>query len=253
MIHQSVQILNENQGAVMAVLTAIYVVATLVLVGLSKRQAQTNQQTLDFLAQVERSRKRPYVIFEIVYTDLVAYASIRNTGISPALDVRISVTPRLQWDKDSEEIAFIKTGLAFLAPNREVSEPLGVLENMNEMYPEFRFAGIIRYRDSEGKSYEEPFAIDLNYIKTAGVISPKTVADELQGISKSLEQIKEVLSEPMLMRLIPESEFQRQQEAKRQERKLRNEALQAAIAEAKQKNAPTARTSPKAEDIAALE
>jgi hypothetical protein len=235
MVHQSLQILNENQGAVMAILTSVYVLATLVLVEFSKRQAKTNQQTLDFLAKVEHARHRPYVIFDIVYRDLVAYASIRNIGMSSALKINVSVTPRLQWDDQSGEIAFIKTGLAFLAPNREVSEPLGTLGTMTNMYPEFKFASAVCYQDGDGRTYEEPFLIDLSYIKAAAVISPRTVADELGDISKKLERIYDALSEPMLMRLIPEREFQRQEEAKRQEQRERYEAHRTASAETQRK------------------
>jgi hypothetical protein len=50
---------NQNQGLVMAGLTFVYVVATLWLVWLGRRQLQLS-------TELERSRTRPFVLFDLV-------------------------------------------------------------------------------------------------------------------------------------------------------------------------------------------
>lgn len=94
--------LNQNQGAVMAALTLIYVAATIILVFFALKQAKFAQQSLDQFRQAERNRYRPYVIFDVIWEEGVAYAAIKNSGISPALDVAVSVEPRLEWADDKK-------------------------------------------------------------------------------------------------------------------------------------------------------
>ena len=53
--------LNANQGATSALLTAIYVIATIILVIITIRGTRIAQQSLIALELFERKRARPYV------------------------------------------------------------------------------------------------------------------------------------------------------------------------------------------------
>ncbi len=66
-----IQYLNANQGFVMAILTAVYVLATLVLVIVAHRQFALTQRSLDFASAAEKTKSRPYVLFDIVYEEMV--------------------------------------------------------------------------------------------------------------------------------------------------------------------------------------
>jgi uncharacterized membrane protein len=51
--------LNQNQGFVMALLTLIYVLATMVIAWLTLRVTNLSQKNLDMAVQLEKSRTRP--------------------------------------------------------------------------------------------------------------------------------------------------------------------------------------------------
>jgi len=211
MLNQILHGLNANQGTVMVILTAGYLLATILLVRHSAKQTETIRRTLDFYDRAEHNRYRPYVIFDIVYEDCIAYARMRNMGISPALDIHVSVTPCLRWNDKENGVSFIENGITFLAPNRELSEPFGYLQSLLTHYPEFRFAGEVLYKDSAGVSYRETFAIDLSYVKTLSFIGKKTVEERLEAIERRLERLCETFSHPLSVLHTSEAEYQKQE------------------------------------------
>lgn len=71
---------NENAGFVMAALTSLYVLATVWLVGLGR--SQLRQATT-----LERSRTRPFVLFDLFLEKGCVFAQLSNTGQTAALNV----------------------------------------------------------------------------------------------------------------------------------------------------------------------
>ena len=57
--------LNHNQGFVMAMLTFVYVIATIVVAGLSVKGTRLAQKNIETMVDVERNRLRPYVLFNL--------------------------------------------------------------------------------------------------------------------------------------------------------------------------------------------
>ena len=215
-----VHYLNANQGFVMAVLTAVYVVATIILVAFVQRQASLAQKSLDFASRTEKAKYRPYVIFDIVYDDIVAYARLKNSGTSPAVDVRVSVSPRLRWKDKERGIGFIEEGVPFLAPDRELSEPFGWGEEFFKQYPDLNFSGSISYVDSDGDTYNENFAIGLSYLEETSSIGKIDLGRELEGIRKALERCHSSSFTP-LVRTIGESEYRDQEKARSEAARVR--------------------------------
>lgn len=208
-----IEYLNANQGFVMTILTVVYVVATVVLVIVAQRQTALNQRSLNFATASEKAKYRPYVLFDIVYERVVAYARLRNSGASPAIDVRISVTPRLHWKDNEDGIGFIETGVSFLAPGRELSQPFGWTGEFFDQYPDLEFSGSVSYRDSEGHSYTETFALDLAYLKGMTYVGEIEVGRELEGIKKAIERFHSGSFKP-LIRTIGESEYREEERAR---------------------------------------
>lgn len=222
--------LNHNEGAALGLLALASALVSAVLVIITWWQASLSRKALALSLQAEKSRVRPYVIFEIVYEDLIANAMVRNIGVSPALNVRVAVTPELRFDKHERMIAFIEHGVAFLGPGRKVYEPLGTYELLYKNYAEFKFSGEVIYTDAENTAYREKFFIDLTYLKFAGMINPDKEVDKLGNIEKELEGIGDTLRKPMLVRYISEPEYQRQETARREERDKRHQAFLASQA-----------------------
>jgi hypothetical protein len=218
-----IEYLNANQGFVMAILTAVYVVATIILVAVTQRQAGLTHQSLLLAAEAEKAKYRPYLVFDIVYENLVAYARIRNTGVSVARNVKISVSPQLKWNDREAGIGFIEKGLAYLAPGREISQPFGWTKEFFNQYPDLNFSGKVVFEASDGTIFEESFAIDLGYLKGTTYISKIDTAKELEGIRKTLEKFHTASFKP-LIRTIDEDIYQQQELARYAEgRKLLEE------------------------------
>jgi hypothetical protein len=72
--------LNQNQGFVMAMLTFVYVIATIVIAVLSVKSNRLAQQNVETIVELEKNRLRPYVIFNLSSSirKRSMYASIKN-------------------------------------------------------------------------------------------------------------------------------------------------------------------------------
>lgn len=210
----------------MAILTAVYAIATIVLVIVAQRQASLTQQSLDFASKAKKAKYRPYLVFDIVYEKVVAYARLRNSGASPAIDVRITVAPRLKWKDKEDGIGFVEKGVSFLAPNRELSQPFGWTGEFFEQYPELKFSGTISYKDSEGHAYSESFSIDLGYLKGTPYIGEIDVGREIEGIKKALEKFHSGSFRP-LIRTIGEAEYREEEKARHEAARRHLQELQA--------------------------
>jgi hypothetical protein len=151
-------------------------------------------------------------------------------------------------------VAFIEQGISFLAPDRELSEPFGYLKSLQDM-PHLKFAGKVSYKDAKANSYDEPFAIDLTYIKTQSYIGKTTVEERLKEIEKTLERLGETLEKPLLVRHISEAEYQKQEKIRAQEVADRRAAFKFVMVEAQAKVPPQNGDSPgaaKADDSAKM-
>jgi hypothetical protein len=172
--------LNTNAGAVMACLTLVYVVATLVLVVLGWRN-------LLVLVDLERRRSRPHVVFDLVVEHRAIKAAVTNTGLTSARDVRVSLEPSLE--RLGSPSPLVSEPIAYLAPGREVADFIEGGPAFFHQYENPRFAGTIAYRDAEGRTYDETFTIDLGYRKDLLSVSIPKVPDELRKIREALEAI----------------------------------------------------------------
>ena len=210
----------------MAILTAVYVVATIILVFVAQRQSSLTQQSLDFASKAEKAKYRPYIVFDIVYEKVVAYARLRNSGASPAIDVRVSVSPRLKWNDEHDGIGFIEKGVSFLAPGRELSQPFGWTGEFFKKYPDLKFSGSISYKDSDGHTYSEGFSLDLSYLKGMTYIGEIDVGREIEGIRKAVEKFHSGSFKP-LIRTIGEAEYREEEKARREAVRRHPQELQA--------------------------
>ena len=201
----------------MALLTLVYVLATLGLVWLARRQVRSAMD-------LERSRTRPVILFDLVLKRSFVFATVKNCGLTPAKDVHITVSPNIEFigttsNPDSsahsygvkrKEIPFIVKGVAMMPPRGEISALMGFFAFVRDAHPELRFEGNVSYCSTDGISYTEPFIVDLSARDGALSIVTKDihdVAQQLESIAKSLDRISSELREPFI-RTMTEEQYQ---------------------------------------------
>jgi hypothetical protein len=205
--------LNTNEGFVLGVLTFVYVMATIILVAAGLWQTHLTRLALKKSDESESRRYRPYVIFDMYSENVAVYASIKNIGASPALNVNLQVSPELQRDLAGEDQICPLQGnsVSFLAPKREIRDICGFGQVFNEKYPKQIFTGRVAYQDSDGNEYSEEFHIDLRAQRLTTYVAKKEPARELEKIAESLKTITSSNFKP-LFRIMREEDYQKQQE-----------------------------------------
>ena len=172
--------LNGNTGFVMSILTAVYVLATILIL---KESRSTNRLQYDAIMQsaaFESGRNRPYVVFEIIServtysgydSDLYYYAKVQNIGRTSAHNLSIKTSPEINAmqgfgpknEKEYRIPSILKNELSFLAPGGHIKDYVGPARFLFEENSDddLRYDISITYSDINNKSYEESYIIDL--------------------------------------------------------------------------------------------
>jgi hypothetical protein len=167
---------NQNNGFVMAVLTLVYVVATLVLVGITTRANRIALNAQKLQEQLELQRSRPYVVvdFELVWdrNDLaLVYLTVKNLGQTMAQDVAIDIEPTPFHEPlidgiKARKVPFMLTdGIPTIAPRQEFSDNMGFSAELYRTFDKAIFKGRISYNNPLGHLFEEKFVVDWESMK----------------------------------------------------------------------------------------
>jgi hypothetical protein len=178
--HQLVDSLNRNQGAVMAVLTFVYVVATIVIVFFTRKLVK-------IALVLEKNRLRPYVLFNISSstTSKTTFASIRNLGLTAAYNVKVAIQPELEHMHDTVS-PLTGRDILFLPPGEEITDVIDSSPAFHQKYPNPLFEGSVKYQNYDGDKFEESFRIDLTFLKKRVYIRESSIVDELKQINETL-------------------------------------------------------------------
>ena len=216
-----VEWLNENAGSVMAILTGVYVIATILILLESRRtnclQSDAIKQSIAF----ERARNRPYVVFAIQSelrthsehdSDAYYFASAKNMGVSSAHNVSIKTSPelnaRLGWGENNKKIyrtpAMLRKPVSVILPGAEIREivgPAGFLFEDNSD-DELSFEVTVTYSDIAEEIYQQNFTINLAwqrehayYEDLEGKNRYRLLQDVKKGVH-ALERLGRVLDSP---------------------------------------------------------
>lgn len=179
---------NANQGFVMAILTLVYVVATIVIAAFSLQANRTAKAQLSFATALEHARLRPYIGFTIEVRGGTVWAVLRNTGLSGAFDVKISVEPRLERNIGGRmrESGLTKHRHAAMPPGTIWEDLIHAGPEFFEQFPSRLFEGSLTYRDDTGKQFNEPVVLDLALHDDLLYTSPKSVAEEIAALRETL-------------------------------------------------------------------
>lgn len=198
--------LNQNQGFVLGLLTFVYVAATLVLVFLTRANLKS-------VALSEKRRYRPHVVFDMYYEDITVYASLRNTGATPAFNVSLSLSPEVFCKVRGQQrvCPLIGSSLSFLAPTREVRDACAFGGEFSKHFPDPVFDGTLAYEDAEGTKYKETFKLDLRaqgQLMHIGKIDP---GRELEKIAGALKDLTSSRFSPVI-RIMTENQYRKEQD-----------------------------------------
>jgi hypothetical protein len=178
--------LNENQGAVMAILTMIYVVTTAILVIQNKRT----------LKEIEISRKlgqRPYLYAEITKTSEFVFVyslQIRNRGKSPAKLKSITIEPALFLN---EKIGIESLNEMIFLPGQCLS--LIIKDDFKDFHKNvYNFT--LEYESLRNETYTESYSIPLAaylntgtpYLLLQGKDSTDSALKNIAGILASMNK-----------------------------------------------------------------
>lgn len=144
--------LNLNSGSVMALLTVVYVICTLILCVMAKRSNSLARR-------LHEDIHRPVVVCDFFVENTCVYFRVKNVGQQPATDIRIAADGPPPWLLGSwEEHPIIKNGLCFLAPgSQQVS--IFCLPKHTDKFSTIRFD--VKYQDSSERTFADSYETNL--------------------------------------------------------------------------------------------
>ncbi len=179
------------------VLTSLLVIITGIYAYLTYRILQANCDSVAAMkAQIEAAT-RPYVHFDLVLQGPLVEASLRNAGVTAALDVTITTTPplRVAIRGETRPSRLTAASLALLAPGRELREFIGRIGDVRSLTNSLSFATWVSYRDAGGRTYREEFPVDLTGLFEMPYIDRPQVGKELRNIADTLKEIHQSLED----------------------------------------------------------
>jgi len=203
---------NNNQGFLMALLTAVYVIATISLVKIGHQANAISEKNISDIKNLEAERLKPLVEVRVESDIPFLILRITNLGQTPAYAVRVETTPLIKavmggegchpGTKTEKSIGIIDHGIGSLGAGCSESAILGTLTRLEEVYPELIFTGIITYQSFNGTPYSSPVNIDLRYKKGALYVNHKTiddVASQLEEICREIRHIGSGFHKPQIV------------------------------------------------------
>ena len=152
-----------------------------------QRQADGTASAVEAMRDQIRESVRPFVSFDVVPRGFLIEAQLKNSGRTPAHGVKIESDPVLQTciGGTTKAAKLALNAIPLLVPGREVVEFLGSWDDIKN-YSRLRWTGTLRYSDSTGFNYSEPFTVDLSVLDGMPYLGRPDVGTELQTIARSL-------------------------------------------------------------------
>jgi hypothetical protein len=206
-LQEVLQFLNQNNGAMLTILTAVYVlatVATVIFVGRSNKLVRESnkiaREAMELSMSFEKERNRPYVIFDLPIENSVLHATLKNIGKTPAFDVQLVLDDRLASIRhDKKLIPFAQKPISFMAPGRSLCDFMNVTREVFKDNQEYLYSVKISYKDRLGVEYLEDFTVDIDCNKNLSYLIPpehlKDIASELKNVNGRLGDIGKSLND----------------------------------------------------------
>jgi hypothetical protein len=183
--------LDSHQGSVVALLTLVYVSATIALALIAVRSNRMSQRQLELVVELERRRSRPYLTFDLEPRKGLMYVTLRNSGLTGAYDVTIDVTPRVEQHLGGRvrECALTKHTLSAVPPGRLIELLLDSSPSFFDHHKDRQFGGRVVYKDEAGLQYQEPIRIDLSFWEDFTYTPDPDIAKEVKKLTEVVQAI----------------------------------------------------------------
>ena len=193
--------LNENSGVVMAILTLVYVVATILICIFNAKSAKaTKEQTLESIRQY-RNANRPNIVpcFTMIEGALFCL-TFKNIGNECAKNLKISINQEwidcfntaLKQKQMPGDMVKSLENLFFIEPQGEIKFVLMIPGDGTTMYEELSKEKIITqlnyYRNDLSENFTESFEMDL--LSRAGLILNQS--DYIRKMEKQEKALKDI-------------------------------------------------------------
>lgn len=183
--------LNENSGAIQALLTAVLVIVTTVYVVLTGRLARESRamreaQTRPHVRAAAQLDPRWWRMVNLV---------VENLGNGPAFDVRFHLQGDMPTGDDQKlsESEFLKKGFNYIGPREKIAFLLTYSAgDVAEDAPD-PITIRVSYRSHDGSEYVDDCIIDLSEFagdRRVGSHPMHQVADQLKDIARSLSRME---------------------------------------------------------------
>jgi hypothetical protein len=175
----------EAATIILTILTGVYSLLTFFI--LRANHAAVNAMQ----AQVEATT-RPYVHFDLITKGVLIEFVLRNAGITAAFDVNVEMMPKVEvvLRNKRENMCLTSIPIAMLSPGREIRECPCSVEQLKTQCLSRAFSGTVMYRDGSGKSYKEPFRMDLSALENICSIIRPDEAEELRRAADELRDLR---------------------------------------------------------------
>lgn len=188
---------DNHSGAVMAFLTLVYVLASILMAYAMFRANRLSNYSILESKQLEMERKRPFVIFDIEIHNNVFFYVVKNIGLTPAKSIKISVSPEPKH-KTTPFPAFLKNKISFLAPGRSLESMLDTTASFLRKNIDITLDVKLEYEDVLRNLYSESIPISFKEISNiVPVQNQKTqydkISEEIKGIKDEIIALNEIL------------------------------------------------------------
>jgi len=220
-----IQWLIENQDfatliftAVVAISTVVYAVLTAVLVRetAQMRRAQTEPRLSAYFLPIEE-----FVNFGHLY--------IKNIGLGPAFDIRISITPEGSVAgsellmKDFLKVRAFEKGLNYLGPEQILRSGFtSMVENYQEKIKAVLHVSL-SYKSADGTKKSETFRVDFSELEGYGSLGKPhlySIAQSLETIQKDIHHLSTGFHKPKVY-IFDHEDRERERSAWEEERQQR--------------------------------
>ncbi|SEW38868.1 hypothetical protein [[Clostridium] fimetarium] len=175
--------MNNNQGFVMCLLTAVYVIATIIIV-------YYNRKSINEIKETREAESRPYVFANLISDarDMCFYLQVKNYGKTGAKILELSIEPNLKINSTNNNTKFIENTI--LAPSQVLQ--FIVIEERDKT-AESSYKVKIEYESltSSMKKYTEEYELNVQYIDCVGHTDSN--ASNLSKTENYLKRISEHL------------------------------------------------------------
>lgn len=195
---QIIQYLDNHNGAIMVIITFVYVIATIAICIANLRSAKATREQLEESKRQYEEEHRAFITYELVYLERIWYGlRLTNHGKRIANNVQLQLTDAFVDSIESDNIKDMLLRLKGKEFTLGIGQSYDVFfggSDFGERKAKCPIEGTILYRDRTNKYSEQVF---IDFEKYPPIFSVSTgeemIGEAIKKMSKSAESISHEL------------------------------------------------------------